>query len=276
MNTETNQYHSSEVDESRLKVTSCRSIVERIHSRIKIFKFLQQENNATFLKNHLEPLSNFVIASLNKFGFSRRTGVETESFPAPEIFQTLSGKHPRKFYSNLNDFLLSQTHPLSYKKRANWTEMRYTEVSKFFPKLSEREIESMSGGVFGLEKAKKYRKHILKVFEERAELLRSNSRSNSTYASGGVVKTFRTMFLDKKMAKDFLEADQCLRLDIPSYFGSTRKFITAIACRNSENQMLFDTACTCSTGSRSTPCVHGTLAFYLFCNFLKKNEQMEA
>ena len=75
------------------------------------------------------------------------------------------------------------------------------------------------------------------------------------------------------MAQKYLNANFVLRLDVPSFFGSTRKYITAIAGRKTQKRTLFDTGC--STGSRSTPCVHGTLAFFLFCNLLQKNEDLE-
>ena len=102
-----------------------------------------------------------------------------------------------------------------------------------------------------------------------------DSRSNTTYATIGAVKTYRTLILNEKMARDYLNANFVLRLDVPSFFGSTRKYITAIAGRKTEKGLLFDTGCTCSTGSRSTPCVHGTLAFFLFSNLLKINENIE-
>ena len=80
----------------------------------------------------------------------------------------------------------------------------------------------------------------------------------------GAVKTYQTFILNEKMAQNYLNAKFVFRLDVPSFFGSTRKYITAIACRETEKGTLFDTGCTCSTGSRSTPCVHGTLAFFSF------------
>ena len=64
-------------------------------------------------------------------------------------------------------------------------------------------------------------------------------------------------------------------MKVPSFFGSTRKYITAIAVRETEKGTIFDTGCTCSTGSRSTPCVYGTLTFFLFCNLLQKHEYIE-
>ena len=103
---ETGQYSSKDVDESRLKVTSIRGIVEKVHARIKTFKFFYQENNSKFLTNNLELLSNFVISSLNKFGYSRRSGNESETFSAQESVNTLMGLHPRKFRSDLNKFLV--------------------------------------------------------------------------------------------------------------------------------------------------------------------------
>ena len=270
---ETGQYSKIDVDESRLKVTSLRGIVERVHSQIKTFKFFYQENNSNFLRNNLGFLLNFIISSLNKFGYARRTGKDTETFSAEESVNTLKGFHPRKFYSELNSFLVSQTHDLSYRKRSNWIEHSFLKIPEYFPFLNETEIESMSGGPYGLKKAKQYRKKILQLLQERADLIGPDSRSNTSYATIGAVKTYRTLLLNEKMASEYLNADFVLRLDVPSFFGSTRKYIVAIAGRKTENGIIFDTGCTCSTGSRSTPCVHGTLAFYLFCNFLQNNEE---
>ena len=82
-------------------------------------------------------LSNFVISSLNKFRYSRRSGNESETFSAQESVNTLMGLHPRKFRSDLNKFLVSQSHDLSYKKRywveRNWVEHIYLKIPEYFP-----------------------------------------------------------------------------------------------------------------------------------------------
>ena len=87
--------------------------------------------------------------------------------------------------------------------------------------MNESEIESLTGGPYSLKKAKQYKKKILELLQDRAELIGPDSRSNTSYVTKGAVKTYRTLILKEKMAQDYLNANFVLRLDVSSFFCST-------------------------------------------------------
>ena len=54
-----------------------------------------------------------------------------------------------------------------------------------------------------------------------------------------------------------------LRFDVGSYYRRNAKFKSYVAIQKNGREYKFSFACTCSTGSRSTPCVHSVLSVIL-------------
>ena len=226
------------------------------------------------MKDHLQNLLNFAVGSLNKWGYNRISGKSIQTFTPEEKFRNLFLKENDKiFESKLNSYLVDTSHVLSYKKRSVWEEFPYTSIESFFPVLTEREIDSFTTGIFSLRKAKKYKKNVLSVLKERSNYLVQKNSTDQTTNTSLNSKIYRTMKLKPEICKLYLNCDVCIRVDIPSYFGSSRKFIAAIAIKKVENEYMFSFACTCSTGSRFSPCAHNSLNLYLFGFFLKQNVQ---
>ena len=138
----TNQYNADEADTSRAEVTSIRFVVENVHAQWKTWNLFRQQGNPSFLRDHMEALLNFIVAGLNKFGYNRVSGRKQRPFTPEQIIQTLVDKNNEFIFSSkLNEYLVDQSHDLSYKKRVNWEETPYTSVPLMFPKQTELEIQ---------------------------------------------------------------------------------------------------------------------------------------
>ena len=55
-----------------------------------------------------------------------------------------------------------------------------------------------------------------------------------------------------------------IRSDINSYWAKSNKYKAYVAIKKVRNDTKFSFACTCSTGTRVTPCVHGIVLLQLF------------
>ena len=260
---ETKQYEKMAVNYSRSHVTAIRFIVENLHAWEKLFLLLRVENQHSFLLKHFK-IVNFVAASLNHFGYQRKTGKISQTFSALEKFELLTKEHPLIFESQLNDFLMTNDHPLSYRKRQNWKELNFSQISDIFPDVTVRDIQTLTGGPYLLHKALGYVTYICDVLKERENIIKYRAIneviSTSTMSKG----VYRTLVMDGHFPQEYIQAQKILRVDIPSFYSSTRKFIAVIGIRSNENSQTFTFGCTCSTGGRTTPCVHNVLVCYLF------------
>ena len=264
----TKQYPQKDVDESRRLVTSVRNVIENLHGWIKIFLIFRYENQPTFILNHFKIL-NFISASLNKFGVMRVSAKRRETFTPSERIAILSKQSPFMFESKLNEHLVDQNSQLFYRKRQVLTELSYSEIPNFFPDLSVRQIESLNGGPYTLRKGRQYVDFILEKLREREanRIPGVVPEQNSTSTSNQ--KAFRTMILKAGLAEEIIGAERILRVDVPSFFGSQRKFATLVAYKIENNSPKFSFACTCNCGNRFTPCVHNIVNVFIFGHKLK-------
>ena len=261
---ETKQYEKEPVNYSRSHVTAIKFIVENLHAWEKLFLMVRVENKHSFLTKHFGIL-NFVAASLNYFGYRRKTGKTCETFTALEKFNLLTKEHPMIFDSHLNGFLMTNDHALNYRKRQNWTELNFSQISNIFPDVTVRDIQTLTGGPYLLHKALGYVSHVCEVLKERENLRKSRGMndtiSTSTMSTRGV---YRTLVMDGQLPQKYIQAQKIIRVDIPSFYSSARKFIAVIGIRSNENGHKLSFGCSCSTGGRTTPCVHNVLVCYLF------------
>ena len=90
---EDGRYSRAEVDESRLKVTSIRSIVECYHGAQKRWKIMSDRLDYHFSRQHFLNIHMTINAFINKFGINKRSQTTTSTFEARERYLQLT-KNP--------------------------------------------------------------------------------------------------------------------------------------------------------------------------------------
>ena len=202
---------------------------------------------------------------------NRRTGKNSRMFESDERFILLTN-NPLILKTEMYKFIMDQDHDFWWKKRAKsiWIEIDYesSELRNSFPKMTKRQIASLTGGPFLFEKSRGYKCHHCKLYHERREDLQNRLNRSITTAASKTSTAYRIEKLNNLFIEKYLPGlgiTSVFRFDINSYYKKNKKFKTYIAIRNIPNEFMFSFGCTCSTGTRVTPCVHGVLICHLFC-----------
>lgn len=147
---ENGRYTREEVDESRLKVTSIRSIVECFHGAQKRWKIMSDRLDYYFSRDHFLNIHMTINAFINKFGINKRNQTTTSTFEANERYLQLTN-NPMIVDSELYKMIIEKGSDLDYRKQSKnvWIEILFGEGHrKYFPSLTEREIKSLTGMSF--------------------------------------------------------------------------------------------------------------------------------
>ena len=112
---------------------------------------------------------------------------------------------------------------------------------------------------------------MIQQYEKRKEKIQQrenldNTIPTSVFTVNNSNLTYKIQRLrDDLVTKYFPEHNffTILRFDVSSYYKRNTKFKSYVAIEKNGRQHKFSFACTCSTGSRSTPCVHSVLAVLL-------------
>ena len=88
---DTNRYTRDEADTSRFYVTSLRHVVENVHCWERTWKIHDYKVPLSFLRKNFQFMHVFIYASLNYFGYNRRTDNKIETVPPALKAQYLKG-----------------------------------------------------------------------------------------------------------------------------------------------------------------------------------------
>ena len=269
------QYTRHDVDESRTYVTAIRYIVEQIHGAQKQWKLLASEFTIRWGERHFLEIHMIINGFLNAFGINKRTLGKTRTFTDIERFAQLT-KNEFIIDTPLYNLITTPDHDLHYTKRgqACWSEIFYddSQLRNAFFRMSVKQIQSLTAGPFLHRKAGGYKKTQLQLFIERQQWRSQRSLDQTTSTVDSVatpsisykIEKLSPLLLHKYFPEENLTS--LFRFDINSYFAKSHKFKTYIGIKNHPSEPKLTFGCTCSTGTRLTPCVHNILILSLFAN----------
>lgn len=110
---------------------------------------------------------------------------------------------------------------------------------------------------------------MIQQYEKRREQVLqnlNNSMPSSVFTVNNSNMTYKIQRLRNDLVTRYFPEHNfthILRFDVGSYYKRSTKFKSYVAIERNGRQHKFSFACTCSTGSRSTPCVHSVLAVVL-------------
>jgi len=271
------RYSRENADQSRLLVTSCREIVERYHGQQKVFNIMKQPLDIKFHIRHFIPIHRIINGIINRFGIRRRAARSQLTFEADERYLLLT-KNDSIIDSDLYLHVTEPGHDLDYRKRSKtiWREIYYDsgELRDLFPPTNENTIKRLTAGPYLYIKARSYKKEMFALYHHRKtqQLDRFNdSQSTIASESSQIASKSRKVYKIERLSPDYLKKHfpsqgftSLLRFDVNSFYKGSHKYKTYIALKKQGPDSKFSFGCTCSTGSRTTPCVHSILVLRLF------------
>ena len=279
IDTKLKQYPRKEVNDSRTYVTATRYIVECVHGAQKKYKLLSGELTFDFAKRHFLKVHMIINSFLNCFGINKRSLGTNRTFTDLERYLQLT-KNNLIIESDLYKLITQvdnddKFHDLHWKKRSKniWSEIIHDQsiLRGAFFRLNIKQIQSLTGGPFLHRKAKGYKRNQMNLFEQRKEWRLSQledsfatidtiTRPTMSYK----IEKLNNIYLNKYFSNIGLTS--LFRFDINSYFAKSHKFKTYIGIKNHPSNPKLTFGCTCSTGTRLTPCVHSILVLSMFAN----------
>ena len=111
-----------------------------------------------------------------------------------------------------------------------------------------------------------------KLYYERREKIQSRQLASEVSGTTATVLnksslTYKIERLNSNLIDKYFPntgITSVIRSDINSYWAKSNKYKAYVAIKNVKNDVKFSFACTCSTGTRVTPCVHGIVLLQLF------------
>ena len=268
------QFPRPEVNISRVYVTAIRSIVECVHGAQKRYKLLSTELTFAFAKRHFLNIHMIINSFINAFGINKRTLATHRTFTDLERWQQLT-KNDYIIETDLYKVITDSEHDLHYKKRSKaiWTESYHDEsiLRGAFFRMNRTQIMSLTAGPFLHRKAQGYKKNQIHLYEQRKEWrdsqLDESSNTLDTIQRPTLcykIEKLNSIYLNKYFSNAGLTS--LLRFDVNSYFAKSHKFKTYVGIKKNPIKPKLTFGCTCSTGTRLTPCVHSILILCLFSN----------
>ena len=274
---ETGRYTTEESDKSRTEVTKIRHVVENAHAAQKTFRYFKHAHDLSEFEKHFLKNHRFINACLNRFGFARRTQTESRAFTSEYPGYELITDNPFIVKTNLSEVICISSHEMNWKRRNNsvWKELTYNDprLLGLFTMVDDQLLGDLTGGSFALRTARAYQEGQLAYLQKRTEELNRRDpdleaeRSVVTYNTEQLNRSFR--FRVEKLREPvrlqhFPQLDHVIRMDICSKMSKWKRYKTFVGIQLSDDRCRYSFGCTCSTGNRSTPCVHGILFLYLF------------
>ena len=170
--------------------------------------------------------------------------------------------------------MFDREHDLFWARRRKslWREKIYNDpqLLALFPRLSDSDLRNLTGGKYSVKKCQGYLSMQLDYFKIRHTQLENTSQSSNvsetTYNTAILNKSFSfkvEVLCEESLQRHFPQFDAIVRSDCSSYYSKWKRFKTIVGIkRGVPNRFTF--GCTCSTGNRTTPCVHNIIFLRLF------------
>ena len=268
------RYTRETADKSRLLVTSCREIVECYHGQQKIFNIMRHPLDIKFHMKHFLNLHRIINAIINRFGIRRRALRSQPTFEADERYLLLT-QNDNILDSDLYLYVTEPGHDLNYTKRSRiiWRELYYDsgELRNLFPSTNENTIKRLTAGPYLYQKARSYKKTMFELYHQRKQQ-QINRLNMSTSTTASALAPSHLTYKIERLSPYHLEKHfptqgftSLVRFDVNSFYKGSNKFKSYIAIKKQgPTDGKYSFGCTCSTGSRTTPCVHSILILRLF------------
>ena len=273
---ETSRYPSEEVDRTRVLVTSIRHIVENVHAQMKTWHIQRRPLDRAYMDRHFLQHHRFINGLINRFGFNRRTGAVNPTMTAADRLECLLD-NPLIIETDLSSRIFNQGE-LQWNRvnRSAWDEqtMDFGQLVSRFPTLTNFDLDCFTGGPYLRRKASAYVQLQKDYFEKRRNHLTSRQGGPSQLSTTtlnmvhlNTTYNFKVdMMKSPKLAVNMPELATLIRMDAGSFFSKWRRFKVFVGIENhpDTDNCRFTFGCTCSTGNRRTPCVHGVLVLTIF------------